>query len=119
MEEKVFFDSNNVSVSNSRFIVSGQTYAMSNVTSVKTGTNVDPKAPKILIIIIGLITTAFSAVIGLILIAVGIAILMSSKDSYSVILSTAAGENQALTSDDKNHIEKVVAALNEAIISRG
>ncbi|EGR0495346.1 hypothetical protein RYY30_003524 [Vibrio cholerae] len=35
MEEKIFFESNDVKVTNSRFITGNQTYAMSNVTSVK------------------------------------------------------------------------------------
>ena len=37
MEEKIFFEQGSVSVTHSRFIVDGQTYAINNVTSVKTG----------------------------------------------------------------------------------
>jgi hypothetical protein len=39
MEEKVFFSQGSVSVSNSRFIVHGQTYAMNGVTSVRQAVN--------------------------------------------------------------------------------
>lgn len=38
MEEKSFYNEGGVSVSNSRFIAGGQTYAMSGVTSVKSFT---------------------------------------------------------------------------------
>jgi hypothetical protein len=36
MEEQVFFDNGDVTVTNARFISSGQTYVMSNITSVKS-----------------------------------------------------------------------------------
>ena len=39
--------------------------------------------------------------------------------TYSVILATASGASQALTSKDKVYIERVVAALNDAIVKRG
>lgn len=36
MEEKTFFEYENVKVTNARFATGGQTYAMNNVISVKT-----------------------------------------------------------------------------------
>jgi hypothetical protein len=121
MEEKMFFDAGNISVSNSRFIVDGQTYAMGNVTSVKTGFEKASKAGGILIGILGLLVLlgAKSFLWGIIIIAVGVFAFIGAKDKYSVVLSTSSGENQALTSENRTHIEKVVSALNDAIVSRG
>jgi len=121
MEEKVFFDTGTISVSNSRFIVDGQTYAMGNVTSVKTGVEEAKKSTGILIGLFGLFVLfgAKSIIWGIIIMIVGILLFIGAKNKYSVVLSTSSGENQALSSEDKTHIEKVVSALNEAIVSRG
>lgn len=122
MDEKIFFNQVNVSVSNSRFIVNGQTYAMSNVTSVKSGVTEPQRGGSILLIIIGLLCLFGSGWVfglGCILIVLGIAAWLGEKTKYSVILNTSAGENQALVSEEKTYIESVIAALNDVIVSRG
>ena len=119
MEEKNFYENGNVSVSNSRFIVDGQTYAMSNVTSVKTGVVKAKKYPGILITLVGLLTLSANAMVGGLMIVIGIVVFILAKNKYSVVLSTSSGENQALTSNDKTYIEEIVSALNDAIVSRG
>ena len=122
MEEKVFFEKGNVSVSNSRFIVDGQTYAMSNVTSVKTGVKKADRSGAVIACIIGLTClfgSGFFFWLGIILIVIGVIAFKGASDEYSVVLNTSAGENQALTSQDKFHIESVISALNDAIVSRG
>ncbi|GAA5646050.1 MULTISPECIES: DUF6232 family protein [Vibrio] len=121
MDEKMFLEAGDVSVSNSRFIVNGQTYAMSNVTSVKTGIEKANKGVGIIITLIGLITLFAIKSIGwgILIVAVGVLAFMGAKDKYSVILSTSSGESKALTSDKRNHIEDIVSALNESIVSRG
>jgi len=121
MEEKSFFTSSNISVSNSRFIVDGQTYAMSNVTSVKTGIEKANKVVGVLVTLSGLVVLIGSESIiwGVIITAIGVLAFIGAKNKYSVVLSTSSGENQALISKDKTHIERVVLALNDAIVSRG
>lgn len=122
MDEKIFFNQGNVSVSNSRFIVDGQTYAMSNVTSVKSGVTPPDRGAAIVIAIIGLACLFGSGwvfVAGLVAVAVAVLAWMGSKAKYSVILNTASGENKALVSEDKPYIANVISSLNEAIVSRG
>jgi type IV secretory pathway VirB2 component (pilin) len=121
MEEKIFLEAGNVSVSNSRFIVSGQTYAMSNVTSVKTGVEEAKKGAGIIIALVGLFVLfgVPSIFWGIVIIVVGVFAFLRAKNKYSVVLSTSSGENKALTSEDETHIENIVSALNESIVSRG
>jgi ABC-type siderophore export system fused ATPase/permease subunit len=121
VEEKIFFEEDDVSVSNSRFIVNGQTFAMGNVTSVKTGVEEAKKGGAIVIGIIGLLLlfSGKALLVSIIIIGVGILVFNAAQDKYSVVLSTSSGENQALTSGDKSYIEKVVVALNDAIVSQG
>ena len=122
MEEKIFFNEGQVTVSNSRFTVSGQTYAMSNVTSVKSGIiEADYGAPAF-IFFIGLACLFGSGwvfFVGIIVILLAIFMFVDNKPTYSVILNTASGENHALVSTDKLYIEQVINSLNESIVSRG
>lgn len=122
MDEKIFFNKGNVSVSNSRFIVDGQTYAMSNVTSVKSGVKPPERGAAIIIAVIGLACLFGSGwvfVAGIVALAIAILAWIGSKAKYTVILNTSSGENQALVSEDKSYITNVISSLNEAIVSRG
>ncbi len=129
MEEKVFFNFDGVTVSNSRFIVRSQTYAMQSVTSVKPGI-VEPKhGLAILFLFIGfllligemleLYDAGVLLIAGAVAIVIGLVAWFIEKPRYSVILNTSAGEHHALISEKKQDIEHVLQALNQAIVSRG
>lgn len=118
-EEKVFLSDNGVVVSNSRFSTGGQTYAMANVTSVRPA-RAGMGMGIILIIIGGAIaagTDGGGKVLGVVLLAAGIVAIIF-RSAY-VILHTAGGEQRALESRDVKFVEKVVGAVNEAIVHRG
>lgn len=126
-EEKTFFHYEDVSVTNSRFMVGSQTFAMSNITSVQA-LKQDPKRfwPTVVIILGGLYTLGSfagdqtgSGVVGLIVVAAAIYWWIRKKPMYHVMLRTAGGEAKALSSEQKEYIEKVVQALNDAIVTRG
>lgn len=123
MNEQIFLDKGDVRVTNTRFIVNGQTYAISNVTSVKFGIEEPDKAVPIIAVLSGLLFFLgkhwLFFLSGLFLIVYGIFFFNSAKAQYSVILHTSSGETQALKSMDKSYIEIVVSALNKAIVSRG
>jgi hypothetical protein len=44
---------------------------------------------------------------------------MSQKTIYQVVLASSSGENDALSDKDQDFINKVVEALNDAIVFRG
>jgi len=121
MKEEVFFDSGDISVSNNKFVVYGKAYAMGNVTSVKTGVEQANKVTGILLGLIALLVlfAAKSFLWGAIITVIAVFALIRARDEYSVVLNTSSGANQALSSQNKTHIEEVVLALNEAIVSRG
>jgi uncharacterized membrane protein len=123
MDEQMFFDQNGVSVSNTRFIVNGQTYAMSAVTSVKSSVHTPPRVGAALFVIIGvlicLIGNTTAIVIGVLTLVCAIAFGALQKPEHVVVLSTSSGESQALKSVDSLYIESVVSALNHSIIHRG
>jgi hypothetical protein len=119
MEEKTFFENGDVKVTNSRFVTGGQTYAMSNVTSVKTFIQKPSRVFGVLLLIVGLIMLLNSLMFGFVLVALASVILYMQKSIYHVMLSTSGGETSALKTNEREYIEKVVNALNDAIVHRG
>ncbi len=126
MSEKVFLDEGGVKVTQARFIVPAQTYAMSGITSVASLKQDPSRKGPIIVVIIGLFATfgGFSAsaaagVIGLLVLAAGIAWLLLQKPTYYVVLHSASGESRALKSNNGEWIARVVTALNDAIVARG
>ncbi|MCY1290980.1 hypothetical protein D9M69_389970 [compost metagenome] len=131
--EKLFFDAHGVKVTNARFIVSKQTYAMASVNSVKVGvTNQTPSksGAAISCIVGGLMLLMASsnlrelwglAVVGAGALSAGVLWLRSIKPKfeYKLILTTSSGETTALSSFSESDIRVVETALNDAIIYRG
>jgi hypothetical protein len=122
MEEKVFFSHNGVSVSNARFIVHGQTYAMNGVTSVKQAVKEPSRLGPVILGVIGLIALLNGGngiIFGVALLAATVLWWMRQKPEWIVVLNSSSGETQALTSEDRSYISGVIEALNQSIIHRG
>src|SRR5581483_3605158 len=120
MEEKEFFRHDDVTVTNSRLIVGAQTFAMSNITSVKASQDSPNRTWPVVILVFGLIAL-FANSFGMAIMfgVIGGFWLALQKNYYHVALTTAGGETKALTSNQQQYIEEVVKALNEAIVHRG
>jgi len=119
MDERTFFEHEDVKVTNARFISGSQTYAMSNVTSVKAFEAKPKRLGGILVLILGLAVAVNTPVVGLIIAAAAGYYLYQQKTMYHLMLSTAGGETSALKTNQREYLDKVVAALNQAIIHRG
>lgn len=141
LEENIYSD-NNVSVTTARIIISGTTYALRNVASVKMITTPANKGCAMMMLIISAGIFIFPALMGIIaaialrgkdeggggglimlLLFIGFILglygwdqLKKAKPKYHVAISSASGETHALTSEDPDYIEKIVYAINEAII---
>ena len=125
-DETTFFKSGDIAVTNARFVVGGQTFAMRGITSVQ-GIERSPSyfAP-VIIALIGLVM-AFSlfageiglGIFGLLILAGGIWIFTRLKPTFAVVLRTAGGEVTAYQSKNSDHIAEIIDALNQEIISHG
>jgi len=120
-EEKTFFQYEDVTVTNTRFMVGAQTFAMSNITSVKASKQDPNRLWPIVLIVIGVLAMVGDGSVAVVGIfgGSGVIWLVMQKTMYHVMLTTAGGETSALRSEQKDYIEKVVKALNDAIVSRG
>ena len=123
MEEHVFFERGSVKVTNARFIVDGQTFAMVGVTSVKSVLISPSIRGPIIAIVVGLMiligVDGFGKVIGLAIAAIGAWIIYSQKPTHVVMMCSSSNETQALSSTDQDYVSSVINALNDALIHRG
>jgi hypothetical protein len=120
MEEHTFFEHEGVKVTNARFINGGQTFAMNNVTSVKPYEKKPSRLGGILVLAVGLIVMASANVItGLLIAAAAAFYLYQQKTVYHILLATSAGESTALVTYQREYLNHVIAALNNAIVHRG
>lgn len=120
MEEKTFFEYEDVKVTNTRFISGSQTYAMSNVTSVKNHVDKPNRVAPIALLLFG-VAVFFKSSFGwgLVVCAIAALWLFRQRTTYHVMLSTAGGETSALKTHQLGYVTKVVSALNDAIVFRG
>lgn len=120
MEEKTFFEYEDVKVTNTRFISGAQTYAMSNVTSVKNQVDKPNRIAPVALFLFG-VAVFFKSSFGwgLVVCAIAGLWLYRQKTTYHVMLSTSGGETSALKTHQLQYVTKVVAALNDAIVFRG
>ncbi|WP_321778605.1 DUF6232 family protein [Sulfurimonas sp.] len=115
-KEKVFCTADGIKVTSNRFIVENSTYSISNISSVKIGSESSIGIiVSIIIFIGGLFSLSFITELGIGLIILAIIIFISSSKKYTVIVSTNSGEVKALTDKNKEAIVGIVEAINKAI----
>lgn len=123
MGETMFFERRELSVSDARFVVQGQTYPISSVTSAK----VEVKKPsRFLALLFGatglglyLVETPAAIITGFVTMAVAIILATSRKNEFAVVLDTPSGESQAFKSTNREYVELIVGAINRSIVHQG
>lgn len=121
MEEKVFFSLEGIKVSNTRFIAEGQTYDLEEVTAVQHGLIEPKRGFSTFCMLSGAFLMIFEDVfmfVGGFSIALGMVAWLTAQTLYTVVIQTADGEKQALTSKNSHDVDRVIRALNTAIIHR-
>lgn len=139
MPETEYYNSNNVLVTSSRFVVGAQTYPIAQLSSVslveippKTGCATWLMAGGVVALVIAIVDLLAAGrgegawdvalvvlAVALMLGAGGFALRRSTVTRYAVQIVTAAGQHRLLSSTDRSTPAAVVSALNEAIAARG
>jgi len=132
MDEKVFIEipsvkvangkTADVKVTNARFIVDKQTYAINGVTSVMTASKAPNRISPLMVGLLGLFLlfgNMGGVIVGLTMIGTAIWIWLKQRSTHIVVLRSSSGEAKALVSKDANAVQRVVDALNDALIHRG
>ena len=132
-EERVLLEESGVTVTTARFMVGAQTYAMSSVNSVASFTVRESRlaAGCGVLIGVGFLLFGASAIfeprsrgVGILLVLAAVALFVVigskvAKHTYAVRLTTSSGQVEALQSKELEFVQRVVKALNDAIVARG
>jgi uncharacterized membrane protein len=133
-EERSFLNDRGVYVSNTRVVIQGTTYATANITSVRKHMVPAKNGCALVMVIFGALGALgglapalagsgderwLPLVLSAILLTLGIVWLRSVRPTYHVMLATAGGERQGLTSQDEGVVDRVTAAIADAIVHRG
>jgi Family of unknown function (DUF6232) len=127
-EVTFYSDEGGVRVTNSRLIIGPVTYAMLNITSVSRAFTKPNRLLPVLLIVIGVLVlfASFSGhfevgpfMIGIVLAGLGALVWKFQKTKYHLRIASASGEANAITSVNADQIDKIVQAVNEAMIKRG
>ncbi len=121
-KEKLYYKDERVSVTSSRVIIDNKTFALRNITSVSIGENkakFDSGLFVVILIIcfISIVIVQFSKWGGL-----GFFSLFKLPDAFSsaspfLSMVTSGGEQPVLSNENNEYIEKIIKAINEAIIN--
>ena len=120
VEEKVFLNESGFLVTNTRFEIPGQMFAMAGVTSVGVNQVVPSKLRPIVMMILGIgMMGAAVYDIGGVLLLLGGLWFWALKTEYHLTLTTAAGQQRVTSSKDEEYMASLRQALTNAIIHRG
>jgi hypothetical protein len=119
----VFLDKGPVTVTKTRLVLEGQTFPLLNISSVRKQRNAPSRKYPIVVALLGfflVMTLQNPAVVMGFAILVGATFWMiQQKPIYAVAVGAAGGELQAYASTDEQSIDRIIAAVNEAIVARG
>ena len=124
--EVVLFQSGEIMVTNTRFVVGTKTFAMRSITSVQS---VKKRANYTFpcMVVSGGVVIAFTGfsyslwlgLFGILTVFQGLWFISQWRPVFTVVLTTAAGEATAYRNPNQDHISQIVRALNDCIISHG
>ena len=125
-EATFYTDEQGVRVTNTRLIVGSTTYSMSNITSVSRSIKKPSYTGPIFLCFFGIVFIALGleqatgfAVFGVVLFIAGGLWWKGLKTEYGLRIASSSGESTPIISHNCDRIDKIVHAVNEAIISRG
>lgn len=124
--ETIYFQDGNVVITSTRAWVQGKTFAMANITSVSLYEQSPNQLPWAIAAMFGVAVVAcgfdginIRTVLGILIFLAAIGMSFTVKPQYIVKIGSASGEANGISSPDRGYIQKIVNAMNEAIVKRG
>ncbi len=123
-KEKIYYSDGAITVTSTRAVLGGKTYAMANITSVSLAENQQGAGCGCALLAVGGFFALFlmsgdTVALGFFGLVLGIiGVFVMSQNSYVVCIGSASGETNALQHSSREYIQTIVDAVNQAIIDR-
>ena len=106
---------------------SSSTYALENITAVKSEKDISARIigavgvvfGVVIILARGYISIAGAALVGIVLIVLGVSLAVFIRPTYHLMISGSHGEADVLKMSRKPEFDRIFAAINEALVKRG
>lgn len=119
MDERVFYEGGGASVTSTKIVINGNTYATRNVGSVRVAVNPAARGVGIVLAVIGVFALFSTApMFGLVMMAIGAVVAMVAKARATLLLMAGGGESVAIESSDVGVVNALHGAIVEAISVR-
>jgi hypothetical protein len=124
--DKVQYTGGDITVSNTRVVVGAQTFALANISSVKIECTQPTAFGAGFVAAVGGVLaisglgsgSSATAITGIIALVIGVLYIVLRRYTYWLLLTAAGGEARACSSKDPADIQRVVAAIERAIVER-
>ncbi len=129
--EHTFLEEGRIAVTNARFVVGSKTYPIANISSVTRGRDRSAKDVAIglaVVLLCALVLCIVSGLVYQIQLAFWTVLALFALSTFAgfnvpvqhiVLIRTAGVEAKALSSPDSLLVDRIIKALNDAIIARG
>ena len=135
----IYTDGREVTITPFQFIIGRTEYLLEGITKIRFLTLRARRAAPIVLLLLGIVLTILGAMykitpgtlsvnmgafapadaiifyIGIILLILGLIWLLRIHDRYSVRITTAEGDKDAIISDNRDYIQQIIDALREAM----
>lgn len=122
MDEHILFSHADISISSQQLNVHGKIHAISDIHRVESRL-IEPKRIAALILLftglVLLLDEGSLFALGGFCVLLGIVFWVSGGTKYSVVIHTADGKHRVVSSDDRLFTEKVIHALDTAMLNSG
>ena len=117
--EKIFFQDGTVTVTNTRFVVPGHVFQMSEVKGVRAerAESVGTWPSVLYMLALGAFLARLYR-LGFLLLIAGALVRLFFKPKFTVVLSNLSGEVRAFTRPDQGYILEILDALQKALLFR-
>jgi hypothetical protein len=117
MSEITLYSKDSIQITNLRIQINEIMYAVKNITSVRIDKSSPSRLIWYLLLIIGIFAFAVHLAGAIILTAIGLLGIFTSKPTYHLVLVTSAAQAQTLSSKKQSDLIPVLQAIQTSIIS--
>lgn len=120
MDEHLLFSHADISITSQHLNVHGKTYAVSDIHTVESRLIEQKRIPALILLFIGVVLLLDEGslfALGGFCVLLGIVLWVSGSTRYSVVIQTSDGKYEVVSSDDRLFTEKVIHALDTAMLN--
>ena len=116
MEEKIFFESDGIKITNTILVVGNEVYAVSKITSFRVAEEPIGNIGTGVTFLVSVVLLAYSLLFGILVLCGMLFYLYKKSPIYKFLITTSSGETTVFATQDKLLVDGMVNGLSDAFI---